>query len=102
MLVVHATLPILPEKRDEFLAGAAGLVAETNKEPGVRSYTLYESVDTPNTFLMFEEYDDEDAFNAHLGSPHFQAAGGALAGWLAGPPKIIKHQAEEGSEVSLG
>lgn len=102
MLVVHATLPILPEKRDEFLGAVGGLIEETNKEPGVRSYALYESIATPNTFLMFEEYDDEDAFNAHLGSPHFQAAGAGLAGWLSGPPKIVKHQAEEGSEVAIG
>ena len=102
MLVVHATLPILPEKRDEFLGAVGGLIEETNKEPGVRSYAHYESVATPHTFLMFEEYDDEDAFNAHLGSPHFQAAGGALGGWLSGPPKIVKHEAQEGSEVSLG
>ena len=102
MLIVHATLPILPEKREEFLGAVGGLVEASNAEEGVISYELFESVATPNSFLMVESYVDDAAFGAHLASPHFQAAGGALGGWLSGAPKIVKHEAQEGETVGLG
>lgn len=102
MLIVHATLPILPEKREEFLAGAGGLVEASNAEEGVLEYRLVESVEAPNTFMMVERYVDEAAFGAHLASPHFGGAAQHLAGWLSGPPKIVKYEAGEGQEVALG
>src|SRR5690242_4650624 len=73
MLIVHATLVVQPDKRDEFVAAFAGLAETTNQEDGVLSYTLYESAATPSSFMVVEEYKDEDAFNAHMTSEHFQA-----------------------------
>ncbi|WP_354697712.1 Putative monooxygenase YcnE [Paraconexibacter sp. AEG42_29] len=102
MLIVHAKLPILPEKREEFLGAVTGLIEASNAEEGVLSYRLFESVDTPNEFLMFEHYVDDAALTTHLQSPHFQAAGGALGGWLSGPPSVTKHEAGEGVDVPLG
>lgn len=102
MLIVHATLPIQPDKREEFLAGAAGLVEASNAEEGVLSYALFESVATPNEFVMLEHYVDEDAFGAHMRSAHFGAAAQHLAGWLSGPPRIVKHEAGDGVDVALG
>jgi quinol monooxygenase YgiN len=102
MLIVHATLPILAEKREEFLGAVGGLIEASNAEEGVLGYDLYESVSRPNEFVMLEHYVDEAAFDAHLASPHFGAAGQHLAGWLSGPPRIVKHEAAEGVEVALG
>jgi quinol monooxygenase YgiN len=102
MLIVHATLPILPDKREEFLGAVGGLIEATNAEEGVLGYALYESVATPNEFMMVEHYTDEAAFTSHMTSPHFQAAGQHLGGWLSGAPQIVKHEAAEGEVVSLG
>jgi quinol monooxygenase YgiN len=102
MLIVHATLVVQPDKRDEFVAAFAGLAETTNQEDGVLSYTLYESAATPSSFMVVEEYKDEDAFNAHMTSEHFQAALPLLSGVLAAPPKIVKHEAQEGVEVPVG
>lgn len=102
MLIVHATLPIRPDKRDEFLGAVGGLIAESNKEEGVIEYFLVEKVDEPNTFVMLERYADEAAFQAHLGTPHFGGAAQHLAGWVSAPPKIVKYEASEGEEVALG
>lgn len=102
MLIVHATLVVQPDHHDDFVAAFAGLAATTNEEEGVISYTLYESAATPNSFVVIEEYKDEDAFNAHMTSEHFLAALPALSGVLAAPPKIVKHQAQDGEVVALG
>lgn len=102
MLIVHATLPILPEKREEFLDAVGGLVAASNEEEGVLEYRLVESADTPNDFMMIERYVDEAAFAAHLAAPHFGAAAQHLAGWVSRAPQIVKYEAGEGEVVSLG
>ncbi|WP_372791367.1 putative quinol monooxygenase, partial [Paraconexibacter sp.] len=91
MLIVHAHLSILPEKREEFLGGVGGLVEASNAEEGVLEYHLFEAVGSPNQFVMVERYADEAAFGGHLSSPHFGAAAQALAGWVSAPPKIIKY-----------
>lgn len=102
MLIVTATLPIQPEKREEFLGAVDGLVQASNAEEGVVSYRLYEAADTPNEFMMVEQYVDEAAFGAHMQTPHLTGALGALAGWLSGPPKLVKYEAQDGVEVPLG
>lgn len=102
MLIVHATLPILPDKREEFLGAVGGLIEASNAEEGVIDYALYESVAKPGEFLMVEHYQDEAAFGAHMTSAHFQAAAPALGGWLSAPPQIVKHEAGEGVVVPIG
>jgi len=102
VLVVHAVLPIRPDARDAFLGAVGGLVEATRAEPGVLEYGLHESVESPGTFTMVERYVDEGAFEAHLGSAHFQAAAAGLGEWLAGPPSITKYRSDDGEAVALG
>lgn len=102
MLIVTAKLPIQPEKREEFLGAVGGLIEASNQEEGVISYRLYEAVDTPNEFTMIEQYVDEAAFGAHMQTPHLTGALQHLAGWLSGPPQLVKYEAQDGVEVPLG
>lgn len=102
MIITHATLPILPEKREEFLGAVTGLIEASNAEEGCIDYQLYESVAAPNTFLMVEHYTDAAAFEAHSKSDHFGAAAQHLGGWVSAAPRIVHHEAQEGEEVQLG
>lgn len=102
MIIAHATLPILPDKREEFLGAVTGLIETSNAEEGVIDYQLYESVATPNTFLMVEHYTDAAAFDAHMSSEHLGAAAQHLGGWASAPPRIVRHEAQEGEEVPIG
>jgi (4S)-4-hydroxy-5-phosphonooxypentane-2,3-dione isomerase len=44
----------------------------TNAEPGCREFTVLRSHDEPRTFVLYERYDDEAAFQAHRESAHFK------------------------------
>jgi autoinducer 2-degrading protein len=44
----------------------------TNAEPGCREFTVYREKDAPRTFVLYEVYDDEAAFQAHRESEHFK------------------------------
>ena len=41
-------------------------------EPGCRSYKALESLEDAGVFLIYEEYDDEAAYEAHGSSEHFR------------------------------
>jgi quinol monooxygenase YgiN len=46
-------------------------VAPQNRaEPGCRMFVVHESSDDPRTFFLYEQYDDEAAFEAHAASDH--------------------------------
>jgi len=48
------------------------LAVEARKEPGCRAFRPTRSVDDPRVFVVYEEYDDEAALEAHTASEHFR------------------------------
>ena len=53
---------------------AAGVEAN---EPNVLAYVFHRSHDDPSQVVLFESYEDDDAFQAHMKTPHmaeFQAS----------------------------
>ena len=46
-------------------------VADSRAEPGCLEFTVHQSVDSPERFVLYERYVDEDAFQAHRESLHF-------------------------------
>ena len=46
--------------------------AESRSEPGCRTFAVSRSTEEPRTYVLYEEYDDEDAFTAHRTSEHFK------------------------------
>ena len=55
------------------------LTAASRQEPGCLTYIAHFVADDPNTILIYEQYKDEAALEAHRNSPHFkQYASGDL------------------------
>ncbi len=46
--------------------------AATRAEPGCREFTVLRETGQPRTFVLYEVYDDEAAFQAHRESEHFK------------------------------
>ena len=44
----------------------------TNAEPGCREFSVYREKGEPRTFVLYEVYEDEAAFQAHRESDHFK------------------------------
>jgi quinol monooxygenase YgiN len=49
------------------------LAAATRQEPGNIQWVGHRSVDNPRTFMVYEQYRDEDAFKEHGQTEHFKA-----------------------------
>lgn len=59
------------------------LVAASRQEPGNLLYIAHRDPDDPRVFLMYEQYDDKAAFEAHGQTEHFKELGvGQLFGLM--------------------
>jgi quinol monooxygenase YgiN len=46
--------------------------AESRREPGCRMFEVARSTEEPRTYVLYEQYEDEVAFQAHRTSEHFK------------------------------
>lgn len=60
---------------EEVLGDIARLADASRAEPGNISYEYFRNVEQPGHVVIVERYVDEDAFDAHLSSEHFQTIG---------------------------
>ncbi|HEX3329118.1 MAG TPA: putative quinol monooxygenase [Gaiellales bacterium] len=72
MLVVIAQYRTQAGKGDKVAAVLALHRPATVAEPGCRAFVVNRSQDDGDRFVLYEQYDDEAAFEAHRASPHFK------------------------------
>ena len=82
--VIVARVKVKEGQEAAFIAVASPLVEATRKEPGCLFYTLYQSPMDSKSFIFYEEYKDQAAFDSHSNSDHFNTFAGALGGILDG------------------
>lgn len=56
----------------EVAAALAGLIEPSRAEPGNLVYQVHRDPNDPRVFLIYERYEDEDAYAAHAASEHFR------------------------------
>ncbi len=49
----------------------AEMAPPSRAEPGNRLYQAHRSPEDPRLFFLYEQYDDEAAYEAHMSSEHF-------------------------------
>jgi autoinducer 2-degrading protein len=60
--------------RDRFMSlMAENAAASLRNEPGCRQFDVCIDVTNENRLFLYEVYDDDAAFTAHLASPHYKA-----------------------------
>jgi quinol monooxygenase YgiN len=73
MVTVIADYQAHPGRGDELARILPGHVAQTREEPGCVMFVAYRDSDDPDHFMLYEQYRDEAAFQAHRQSPHFRS-----------------------------
>jgi autoinducer 2-degrading protein len=66
--------------REAVMANARASVAV---EPGCQRFDVLEALPAAPAFYLYEIYDDEAAFKAHLQTAHFKTFDGLTAPWIA-------------------
>lgn len=101
MIVLHASFPIDPAKREEALERIERLVEQSNEEDGMIDYRATTDVQDENLVRFFEQYEDEEAFFAHTQTDHFQEFEAQLPELLAGAPEVLRFDVSEATELDL-
>ncbi|MHB1673717.1 MAG: putative quinol monooxygenase [Acidobacteriaceae bacterium] len=71
------------EDRNNVLEAVRQLAAASRQEPGCISYIPHELAGDSSRVMIYEQYRDEAALEAHRASPHFhQYAIGGLFQWM--------------------
>ena len=89
MIYVMARLNVKPESAAAALALLTTLVNETRKEAGCLGYELFQRPDAPHVFQTVEQWTDQAAVDAHMGTPHIAAAIAAAGPMFTAPPEIL-------------
>ncbi len=82
MIIVHGTIPIRPELREQALELARSMAEATRAEPGCLSYDFYVGLSDPNTLMLFQEWESMEALMRHFQTPHMEA-------FLQALPKVV-------------
>lgn len=90
-LSVYAYVVARPESVDHVEQAARSIVEDCLREGGLVAYHLLRDSENPRAFAWFEQWRDEDAFNAHLASPHVARLGQALDGHLDGDMVVKRY-----------
>ena len=72
MLVVIAQYRTKAGQGDEVAAALALHGPEAAAEPGCRAFVVNRSREDGDRFVLYEQYDDEAAFQAHRETSHFK------------------------------
>lgn len=91
MVVQVVRLSIKPEERDRWLEMVRLNAAETRREEGCESYVVCEDMETPNDFVLVEEWASMEAQLAHFRTPEFGKLMESLQDVLAGRPAVSIH-----------
>ena len=73
ILTVHVTIQAGHE--NDVISSLRSLQQETRREPGCLMYIVQRSRENPRRYLIYEQYKDDAALDAHRSSPHFKEHG---------------------------
>ncbi|MFG1732734.1 hypothetical protein PAEVO_13700 [Paenibacillus sp. GM2FR] len=82
MIIIHAEMKVNSELEAEFLESVTELIEASRAEQGNESYKLLKDTEQDHTYLMVEQWTDQEALGLHNASSHFQ-------GFVAKAPKFL-------------
>jgi quinol monooxygenase YgiN len=90
-LVVVASLPGKPEKREELGEVLAKAAATSRGDAGCVSYAFHRDLEDPDRYVSVEVWEDQASLDAHFQAPHLAELFTVLGDLLAGAPDITTY-----------
>lgn len=101
MIVVSGTAEVQADKRQQAVALFKRLTAETVKEEGNISYRFYADIENENVFRVFEQWQSQEALDAHFNTDHMAELNRELPKLIAAPPELIRYEIAESAPLPL-
>ena len=86
MFMVTGKFSIDPDQRVEFLEFIRSIIPGERQTPGIISFDIYEDVTDANTFLMVEQWENEDALDAYTETETYLEHDETLGSFVIGEP----------------
>ena len=88
MLIVIATLPGRPDRREAIEAALSRAAAASRGDEGCVSYAFHRDLENPDRYVSVEVWRDQASLDAHFGAPHLAELMAVAGDLLAGAPVI--------------
>ena len=72
-IIINAHFQAAAGRENDVGNALQALVAPSRAEPGVLVYELHRDRERPGSFMFYEKFADQAAFDAHMTTPHIQA-----------------------------
>ena len=92
MIVIAGVISIDGAQTEAVTAAANTMRAATLEEDGCYEYRFSFATDDPHKVLIFEEWRDQEALNAHFAAPHMAAFQQAMAGFVTAAPSVSRYE----------
>jgi quinol monooxygenase YgiN len=74
MIIITGRAQVRPDQREAAISAARDMRKHTIGEPGCLDYCFWSATDDPSAILLFEQWQDQPALQAHLAAPHTAAS----------------------------
>ena len=91
-ILVSGVVDIDPAKRDAALIGAKPFIDGALSQKGCLAYAWTADMSTPGRVLVFEEWENEADFAAHLAGPQYRGMLGHMQGYTILNAVTRKHR----------
>lgn len=91
-IVINGRMKLRPERHGDAVTAAAEMAATSRSEPGCRQYRLGEDLEDRSVLLLVEEWESDEALEAHLAAPHFRVFSKTLGEVLDGDPELTRFE----------
>ncbi|GGG92784.1 antibiotic biosynthesis monooxygenase [Staphylococcus pragensis] len=88
MIIINAKLKVNEDYRDDYLDLMKKLVESSRQEEGNTFYSHYEDVDERNSFVVVENYKDQQAVETHNHLEHFRVFSENIGKYITEEPVI--------------
>ena len=101
-VVVVGSFTARPGREADALEALQALVEPTHQEDGCILYALHQGADDPRRLAFVERWSSVELLQAHLASPHVQAALERLEELFSDGGDIVVYDAQPGGEATKG
>jgi quinol monooxygenase YgiN len=92
MITIVATLKVKAGSEDKLINALNKAAEQVKNEPGNSRYELYRSAADPTTFIVYEDYADLAAIEAHANAPYIKELFAEMGPLFDGRPVIRRLQ----------
>jgi quinol monooxygenase YgiN len=86
--IINARIRVKKESIEQFLALGKTMVEKSNSEQGCLIYKLYQEVGNPQSYILYEVYENQDAVNFHNSTPYFKTFIENISGLISAKSQV--------------